>query len=379
MSCTPEIKEKMDSLLQNSQYNSYSDIFSIAIENLWVLNNEIGTKGALLISGSSSSLSFPITSSHSQKKSSIITNELASTLPDERRLSKGQKNYPASVSIPEIFLSDGLDQLSLSTIDIPQEKNIEKSFTLDRWLFGQYNRLLPAKVNCRALVHLVTSYPTGIPLSESSALIANAAMIFGDFLTDYDKRHRILRDDTFATAFPQSGPDNEKSRSRYSNQFVGCVNSRNNLSGLLSDYRLIGLTSEKGIRILPTDQAVHFAKLHNPILDTSPSEPIQKFSSEEISFLLDHIRLFIPVEQFTFCTLINIIEDGANTPEKIDESLRFLAPIDSKRSFSPAFLSSQRSGALSRMADLNLITRERKGVRVFYIVTKQGHSLVEVK
>ena len=198
-------------------------------------------------------------------------------------------------------------------------------------------------------------------------------------MADHDRRHQITRDDSLAVAFPRSGPDSEKSRTRYANQFVGSVNSQGILSGLLCDYRMAALTPGAVTRLMPTEPAIQFAMLANPVLDCSQVDPAQKFSPEESSFLLKHIRAHVPVEAFAFKTLIEAIAEGAITPDKLDETLRVHVPTETNRSLSPSFLTSQRSGALSRMADLGLITRERKGVRVSYIITEQGQRFMESK
>jgi DNA-binding HxlR family transcriptional regulator len=84
----------------------------------------------------------------------------------------------------------------------------------------------------------------------------------------------------------------------------------------------------------------------------------------------------VPAEAFAFRTLIQAIAEGAITPDKLDEALRVHVPTETNRSLSPSFLTSQRSGALSRMADLGLIARKRKGVRVSYTITPAGEALV---
>jgi hypothetical protein len=283
---------------------------------------------------------------------------------------------PHPVRIPELFESEGLDRLTPPKLEIPPIENTTETFTLDRWVFGQYNKLLPAKANCRALIRLTAGQDNGAPLNTTAARIAEAAALLGDYFADHDRRHQIGRDAALATAFPRSGGDSEKSRARYANQFVGSVNSQAALSGLLWDYRLAGLVSTNGARLLPTKQGIDLARLSNPVLDGYQTAPAQKFSSEETAFLLEHIRSSIPVETFSFRTLIQAIMDGADTPDKLDEALRSLVPTGSTRSLSPSFLASQRSGALSRMADLGLIVRVRRGVKVSYTLAQDAEAFL---
>ncbi|MBZ0160108.1 MAG: hypothetical protein K8G79_08245 [bacterium] len=379
--CDSETKVKMDSLMANDHYTDYSELIAVAMANLWMLDREIAEKGALVI-GEGTPLSLSVPSSRPVKIANPVP--ATSSVPPSRERPPAKTAAPpaerAPLSIPDLFLPVGLDGLSVATVDIERQEPITAdSFTLDRWLFGQYNKLLPAKANCRALVRLAAEHPDGEPLEETAPRIAEVAALLGDWLADYDRRHQIGRDDAMATAFPRSGPNAEKSRARYANQFVGSVNSQGALSGLLQDYRLAGLAPGNGPRLLPTKQGMSLARLANPILDGHRTEPAQRFSAEETAFLLKHIRSFVPVEAFAFRTLLRAIADAADTPDKLDEALRVFVPTDSNRSLSSSFLTSQRSGALSRMADLGLISRVRKGVRVSYAMTEQGQIFIKSK
>ncbi len=379
--CNAETKAKMDSLLRDDHYRDYSELMAIAIENLCILNREVGEKWALVIGEDSTHSSMPVASPRAERVKPVNAKKPAFSPSRPSKAASAPPKYttPAPVLIPELFQSEGLDRLTSSIVEVPLTEKTAGIFTLDRWIFGQFNKLLPAKANCRALLRLAAGQENGVPLDSAAARIAEAAALLGDYLVEYDRRHRIGRDDALATAFPRSGLDAEKSRVRYANQFVGSVNSQNALSGLMWDYRMAGLASGNDPRLLPTEQAIHLARLTNPILDGYQTDPAQKFSPEEMAFLLEHIRSFVPMEAYAFRTLIQAIADGADTPEKLDEAMRPFVPTDSNRSLSPSFLTSQRSGALSRMADLSLIIRKRKGVRVSYILTEQGHRFIESK
>jgi hypothetical protein len=381
INCSEQTKARMDSLLRKFSYKDYSELMAIAVENLSMLELEVAEKGALIIGEGpvppvASAASLPVEnvwpfSASKRAVGAPFKSQIASAPPAPAA--------PAQFCIPDLFISGGLDGLSAITASLPPMVSAEKSFTLDRWLFGQYNKLLPAKANCRALLRLTAGQEKGTSLDSAAARIAEAAAQLGDYLDDQDHRNKIGRDDSLATAFPRSGPDGEKGRARYVNQFLGSVNGQGVLSGLLWDYRLVGLAPNEGAHLLLTEPAVQFARLPNPVLDERQSEPAQKFSSEETAFLLEHIRSHVHFESFAFRTLIQAISNGADTPDKLDEALRSLVPADPNRSLSTAFLKSQRSGALSRMADLGLIARIRKGVKVSYIITERGRHFMDAK
>src|SRR4029077_1485044 len=102
-----------------------------------------------------------------------------------------------------------------------------------------------------------------------------------------------------------------------------------------------------------------FATLEHPLFDLKRPNISTRFSEEEKTFLIEHIRRAVPVEDFAICAILTAVAKGANTPEKLGKELQIYVPQESTtdRSWSEAFLSSQRSGALSRMIDIGLVDR----------------------
>lgn len=379
VNCSAETKSKMDSLIGKNVYRDYSELISMAVDNLWMLEQELAEKGSLIIGETSTAaVASPMPWPEKDGQRKVGVSQKAQ--PQSLRSQMPQKSAPPqSVRIPELFVGEELENLKAEVSGIAASTEPEERFTLDRWIFGQYNKLLPIKANCRALLRHATKQRGGMAVEEVAQQIAEAAALLGDYLAEHDRRHQISRDDSLATAFPRSGLEAEKSRARYANQFVGSVNSQGILSGLLSDYRMVTLTPGLNDNLMLTEPAVEFAKLTNPILDNCQTNPTQKFSQEEVTFMLAHIRDCVPTEAFAFRVLIEAIANGADTPDTLNESMSAHVPAITNRSLSPSFLTSQRSGALSRMADLGLIVRERKGVRVLYMVTEQGRRLIDYK
>jgi hypothetical protein len=184
----------------------------------------------------------------------------------------------------------------------------------------------------------------------------------------------LQRDDALALGFPSSAEKAEKSRLRYANQFVGSLNKRGVLSGLLVDLKLVNLMDTRKPRIQLTKPGWDFALLHNPVLDEKDPTGA-KFTSEERSFLIEHIQNTVPNEAFAYRVLLNAILAGANNPDALDEAVQPHVPRREKR-ITREFITTQRSGAISRMADLGLVTRERSGVRVTYSVTAAAHNFL---
>ena len=125
--------------------------------------------------------------------------------------------------------------------------------------------------------------------------------------------------------------------------------------------------------LLPTQACLDFAALANPLLDQPvTAKPSEKFSPDEVSWAVEHIRKHVPVEASAFTTILNGLKEGFTSPDAIDGFVRQNAR--EKMDVSPAFISTQRSGAFSRMADLNLVRRQREGTKVAYEITELGNK-----
>ena len=64
-------------------------------------------------------------------------------------------------------------------------------------------------------------------------------VVLGDLFDALDKKNQVGRDDVLATAFPRTGPENDKSRLRYGRQFVAAYSRKVGVFGLLIDLKLI--------------------------------------------------------------------------------------------------------------------------------------------
>ena len=282
-------------------------------------------------------------------------------------------------AVPDLFRLDGLSAKAPKGLaELPSDVwENGQDIPLDRWVLGQFNRLLPAKVNSRAMIRLFLENPKGLEIAETASTIANEASAFGTYLREIDAQNEAGRDDALATAFPGVGEDAEKGRIRYANQFVVYQNSKGELSGLMIDLKLINVIQvRRQRRIVPTKVAWEFAMLNNPVLDGKAAPDAEKFTSEEQAFLLQHVSTSVPVEAFAYRIILQTVIDGHTSPEQIDTALRTYLNEARAESLSQSFLASQRSGAISRMSDLGLIERKREGVRVNYAATPAGVAFV---
>jgi hypothetical protein len=362
--CSSKTKRTLDSLLESGHYRDYSEVISLAISNLAVLQDEVAKSGGLVIGTETKASLEP-------DKDSDQCNGQTARQPIQKRNRKAEP-----VRIPTIFQLDGFTDSPPILADFPDDIwTIGQEIPLDRWVFGQYNRLLPAKASCRALAHLLLREPRGVLIGEAAKQIAEEAAVLGEFLTRHDQHNDIERDKALSTAFPSA--DRDASLQRYANQFVASVNKEGQISGLLIDLKLINGKGRGTARLMLTKAGWQFATMPNPILDGMQETPIQKFNEDERDFLINHIARSVPVEDFAYRAILTAILEGANTPDAVGSALLEYVPKDIERSLSESFLSSQRSGAISRMTDLELVERVRDGVRVSYVVTDIGSRYLQ--
>lgn len=363
--CSAETKKTLDFLLESGQYKDYSEAISLAIANLAIVQEEVLKSGGVVIGGDA--------------EANLRVSERAISYSTQGAGQPREISLTAkSLTVPAIFHLNGLTDSPPHFAELPDDIwAIGQEIPTSRWVFGQYNRLLPAKASCRALARLLLSQPNGVLLEEAAQQIAKEAAILGSFLAHHDQQNDIARYDALSTAFPSTGDNSDKSRLRYANQFVASVNKHGQVSGLLMDLKLINSKPGKATRLMLTEVGWRFATMPNPVLDGLQETPTQKFSEDETDFLLDHIARYIPVEDFAYRVILETILKGENTPDTVDAALLERVSKDTNRSLSKSFLSSQRSGAISRMTDLGLVERVRDGVRVSYVVTGIGEKYVQ--
>lgn len=357
--CSSTTKKALDDLLRGGDYKNYAELISCAVENFAVLHSHLGTKDSMVIE----------TPRPSAGESVDIRSNAHSLRLSRQNLSRGPGrpvlpgNRPA---IPDMFLLHDLVNESPKFSSLPtDEKQNGEDIPLNRWIFGQYNKLLPAKASCRALAQMLKTTPDGLDLSKTAWRIAEEAWALGDVLAAWDIFYGFLRDDTLATAFPTTSDG----RRRYANQFVGSVNREGQISGLLFDLKLINFAKGDRRRILLTEPGWKFALMHSAVLDDADDKPARKFTEQETQFLLAHISRNVPAENFAYRSILEAISGGADNPDKIDAALLKHSSRDTQQRLSKSFLSTQRSGAISRMVDLGLIARAREGVKVSYLIT----------
>lgn len=361
--CSADTKKALDRLMATGQYEDYSDVISAAVSNMLVLQNAMGSKGSVLMP-TQSLVHEDISPSYSVRSSSPREDS-----PKKRR----SKELQIPV-IPSLFRQVPEDPIPPRYATYPDDVwHKGQTVPLERWLFGQFNKLLPAKVSCRALAHLLIENPSGVSIKDAGRRIAEAAAVLTESLMFLDSQFELSRDDALSTAFPIPEDHLGKSHSRFIGHFVGDLNKNGQLSGLLAGLKLVGRCGRKNDTIALTQGGWSLARLENPILDGPGASP-ERLTLDERRFILNHIADHVPAEDFAYRTILSAIVTGANSPSALDVELKTY--VSKGKNFTTSFTSAQRSGAVSRMADLGLVQRVRDGVRVSYRVTEEGHHYV---
>lgn len=357
---TREAKNALDSLIATGQFKDASEAISMALSNYEVIQRAVKDRREVLPAG---------TAPFEQSQNKVQSQSGAEV--ETRTESPGSSEPQISRQIPTLFQlresrpSDE-DLLPIASFQVDYKSLLPKD-----WLFGQWNRFLPAKATTRALLNIMCENHSGIPVNDAASKISYGACDLGDYLRMLDARHSRRREDVISAAFPSTSSGGAESRLRYGNQFVGTI-KQGKLIGLPAALRLVDHDSAKDPNLRLTQAGAQFAVLPNPVLDPGMTEPGYKFSSDETHFLLRHIQFCVPEEVSAFVAIIDAINEGANTPDKIDVFLRERFDLKDETAMTATFLSTQRTGAISRLADLGLVYREKTGLRVTYTVSHPG-------
>lgn len=275
--------------------------------------------------------------------------------------------------------TDGLGQREYDTVPTVAQPDEDRLPSGPLW--GQYNKIFPAKLVVRRLANVIqeqnedgTSTPPNgirwIDLDQFRNETGQLARNYGLQIKEYDEERSRGRGEKLSAGLP-TGEDAEKSVGRFHTHFVGRSKQDGSLAGAAPSLLFVDITDEDVSRIGITEAGLAFAELYNPLLDrgTNADEPL---SADERDFYLDHLQEDLPAEYEAMVTATNAIADGTNRPNELTNQF---AQVNERWSESKA--NTMRSGIVSRMHELGLIERERVGQRgIAYTLTETGEALV---
>ena len=254
-------------------------------------------------------------------------------------------------------------------------------------LSGYYNRIFPVKFVLRVLaaLSLIGTHEVSkgkedweedseqVSLNDLRKIGLEHALYAREYLASLDRRIGAMKNigSEIAVGFPESS---DKAKERFVAQFVGSKRKKQ-LSGALIEMGFVNLPKFMTFtldEIHFTPAGWKFVMMPNPILDQSGAgwtEYIQtgrRFSDEEIEFLLKHFETNIPAEWQHLRHIANSIDKGENRPKLLEANLVSIYGWESTK------VSQMRNGAVSRMEELSLLSREKEGREVTYKLTKLG-------
>ena len=218
--CTAETKDELDRLVKIGSFRDHSEAIAAAVRNQLLMEKEVAETGAIIIgtSPATSSASSRGTTGGARAEKVPPKGAALPPKPTPRRKENGStrisRNGAATppASVPALFQKEGFPQEAPTGLaELPTDMwALGQVVPLDRWVLGQQNRLLPAKVNARALLRLFLESPKGLPIALTAERIATEAAVLGDYLSALDEARNVSRDDALATAFPTTAEDAEK-------------------------------------------------------------------------------------------------------------------------------------------------------------------------
>jgi hypothetical protein len=354
---TTQLKDNLDRLVQSGNYPDLNTAAVVALENLVVAEAEHSSSESI-----AAALPAPTSPAVTPAAPTMV-----SGLSGRKPLKVNQR--------PACFSWTGATREMIDHVHPfpPDRYSRGDVVPVERWLFGQQNRILPLKVNSRLLIAFIADFDGDTLLNVVADEVSKRAVPVGEVLAEIDESRGHKKDDLLSTAFP--APDSDKSRQRFADQFIGTENSAGELSGMLIDWKIATVERKKGkTYVFPTQACIDFANITNPLFDADDASVFKaRFSDEEITWALQHMAEHVHVESFAFSTLLKGIKTGAAEPTSLDRHLRQTGAVEHKKT-SDEFVATQRAGAVSRMADLDLIRRIREGVRITYAITARGES-----
>ena len=232
--CPSATRDELDRLVAKGAYRDYGEVIVAAVRNQALMEQAVAETGPIVMNRSSL---------HQKRTSPVaavpfrpMIGEPGPTAPlsapeAERGATRtetdipndaitGDASRPAAVAssaghpaVPDLFkLRRFPSEPPNGLVRLPTDRlGPGQRVLLDQWVLGQYNRLLPAKVNARALIRLfVEEHPKGFPIleiRETANRVADEAAKLGDYLAMLDKSRERSRDDVLATAFPRTTGD----------------------------------------------------------------------------------------------------------------------------------------------------------------------------
>lgn len=237
-------------------------------------------------------------------------------------------------------------------------------------LWGQINRIFPMKIGLRILANMLRSN-NGLyaRLQDFQEKATSIARLYGLKLRREDKKQGRLRNNCRFIGLPVHKVE-AKSKQRYKTHFLAYLRKDGVMEGALGRLKFVNLKSDsEGNELVGiTREGLDFASLENPLLDNNDTGT-ETLSERETEFYIKHIFHNIAGESQAIRQILNHISNGISTPKELNKRLE---GDYADYGWSEDVLNTNRSGLISRLHELGLIEKIRKGKEVTYAITPQG-------
>jgi hypothetical protein len=249
-------------------------------------------------------------------------------------------------------------------------------------LSGHYNRFWPMKLSLRVLLNMtLTSETYGdkdgwgahrgkIHIEDFREKALEMAIYAKEYFKKIDIRNQFSVGEQITVGLPNSSKDdkeNKKSQERFVSQFVGSIRKKGKGSLCEMGFIIVGENGEIEI----TQEGLWYTLTPNPIIDrTVEGMKGIGMNKEEKWYIANHIKTYL-VEEWKLMKMIGLqIHEKQSNPQQLDNF------IQKEYEWSTSKSNQVRNGCISRMVELGLVNREKKGREVSYLVTELAEKLL---
>lgn len=349
----PNNYQYIKGFVEKGKYNSVESFVEIAILNQILLENNEVSK---LLSTKEQKAVPKEDSSHKSSQLKLQTSTQTQTaIQQPIQYLSCPKDAPISVQPP----------LSLT----------EETANFPIW--GQLNRLAPAKMVLRMLANQILLGTDRIDLKRFSADVAEISTSIRTTIEKKDRKKRIRGTELYI-ALPKKDPNSQQ---RFINFYVGKLPSGKWTDGILTGlgFARIEQLDDGSTVIGLTENGRTFGCLSSPLIDDfllQGKQIEEPFSPAEVEFLLSQLETSRPGEIYFMKEVLRLIREGIVTPtslrQKVEVILKEKYP---KSQISEKFVNTMLVGLMGRLVEMRLVEIEKDAQKSKYSATEAGERL----
>jgi len=299
--------------------------------------------------------------------------ESRATSKEEFAYKPSQIRQQAGVQQPAQYLTCPKDVSIPFSSPLPLTDEI-RSFPI----WGQINRLAPAKIVLRMLANQVLLGRDRVDLKRFSADVAEITTSLRTYIEKKDKKDRIRGTELFI-ALPKKDPSSQQ---RFINFYVGKLPSGKWTDGILTGLGLVRIeqTEDGSVVVGLTETGRTLVCLSSPLIDEfllQGNQIEEPFSSAEVEFLLDQLEVNRPGEFEYMVSVLRFIKGGAVTPTSLRQKVGvFLRDRYPTMKISEKFVNTMLVGLMGRLVEMRIVEIEKDAQKSKYSLTAAGEVLI---